>query len=208
MSGRIKILLRIATAIAVAIVVFSCKNIPDKIDQDLSSKPAQRIEDMFAVQTSDGKVSMRIEAPVMERYYTDSTSTETFPDGFYVYAYTDDGLLESLILSERAQHITYKNRDEDVWQATGNVVIHNVPELQTMETDTIYWDIATHEIYTDSYVKMYAPSGFMQGYGMRANDRGTESTLFNPFDSYGVTAQDTTTVVLDTINFIGPFPQK
>lgn len=175
---------------------------------DFSSKPSQRIDDMFAVRTANGRVSMRIEAPVMERYFTDSSSMELFPAGFSVYAYSENGLLESLIVSDKAQHISFNAKEEDIWQATGNVIVHNIPDLQTMETDTIYWDLANHEIYTDSYVKLFAPGGFMQGYGMRSNDRGTNSVLYNPFDSYGVTTRDTTTVVLDTINFIGPFPKN
>ena len=55
---------------------------------------------------------------------------------------------------------------------------------------------------------MYSPDGFMQGYGMRADDHARNSILRKPFNSYGVTAQDSTIVVIDSVNFIGAFPKN
>jgi len=164
---------------------------------------------MFAVRTVNGVVNMRIEAPKMSRFETDSTMFETFPQGISVFGYTDDGLLESLIISDDARHVTYKKGDRDeLWSAFGNVVIHNVINRETMETDTIYWDRTNNQIYTDCYVKMYSPDAFMQGYGMRSDDHARNAILHNPFNSYTVSVQDTTTVMVDSVNFIGPFPVK
>ena len=172
----------------------------------MDAVPVQTINDMFAVQTTNGNANLRLEAPLMNRYDTDSLETEVFPAGFAVYSYDAEGELESIIVSDEAVHKTWKKggRDE-VWSAFGNVVIHNVHEQETMETDTIYWDRSRKEIYSDCYVRMYSPSGFMQGYGMRSDDKGGNAVLHKPFDSYGVTAQDTTKVVIDSVNFIGPF---
>jgi hypothetical protein len=73
-----------------------------------------------------------------------------------------------------------------------------------METDTLYWDQAKKEIWTECYVKMYSPDGFMQGYGMRSDERARNSTILRPFNSFGVLVQDSTRVVIDSVNFIGP----
>ena len=77
-----------------------------------------------------------------------------------------------------------------------------------METDTIYWDQAKREIYTDCYVKLYSRQGFLQGFGMRSDDHVRNSILYRPFDGYGVVVQDSTAVIIDSVNFIGPFPKK
>ena len=77
-----------------------------------------------------------------------------------------------------------------------------------METDTLYWDQATEEIYTDCYVRMYSPSGFMQGYGMRSDQKARNSIILRPFNSYGVVVKDSTVVMIDSVNFIGPFVKK
>ena len=51
------------------------------------------------------------------------------------------------------------------------------------------------------------PAGFMQGFGMRSDDMARNAIIQRPFNSYGVVEQDSTKVVLDSINFIGPFPR-
>lgn len=176
---------------------------------DMATTPVQVVDSMFAVQTRKGQISMRMEAPRLEKYDTDSISYDLFPQGINVFGYTSEGLLETIIVADQAKHVTPKRRDRDeVWQAFGNVVVHNVVKQQTMETDTIYWDRTKEEIYTDCYVKMYSPDGFMQGYGMRSDDHARNAVLNNPFNSYGVSEQDSTLVIIDSVNFIGPFRKK
>lgn len=200
----------LAITAVVASVVVSCKDkLAEAQKMNLEQTPLQRVDDMFAVQTRNGKVMMRVEAQTMEHYESDSTSTDTFPKGIAVYSYTEEGLLESVIISDDARHITAKTGDkEEVWQAFGDVVIHNVINQETMETDTIYWDRAKEEIYTDCYVKMYSRDGFMQGYGMHSDDHARNAILHNPFNGYALIQQDTTKVVIDSVNFIGPFAKK
>ena len=198
-----------ATAAAVAIVVFSCKSKLSEAERlDLRFTPIQTVDRMYILPTKDGHVEMRVEAPVMERYETDTMSYELFPKGLDVYGYTEQGELQSEIHSENASHEKYKSGGEEIWKAFGNVVIRNVMKQETMETDTIYWDRKAGEIYTDCYVRMYSPDGFLQGYGMRSDEKVTNSVIMRPFNSYGVVVQDSTQVRIDTANFIGPLLKK
>ena len=198
-----------ATTLVVAIIVFSCR---DKLGEaeklDLEKTPVQVVDSMFAVQSTNGVMQMRMEAPKMERFDTDSTTYESFPDGLSVYAYTSEGLLETTIFSDNAMHIKYKSSDKETWEAFGNVVIQNVIKQQTMETDTLYWDRTNQEIYTDCYVRMYSADGFSQGFGMRSDERASNAILNRPFNNFMVVVHDSTAVVVDSVNFIGPFPKK
>lgn len=200
----------LATTAVVASVVVSCGDRFAEADSiNLAEVPVQVIDDMFAVQSENGVVSMRMESVVMERYDNDSSSYELFPEGLSIFGYSPSGVLETVIVSDKARHVHYKTGDRaEVWEAMGNVVIHNIPKQQTMETDTLYWDRTKKEIYTDCYVKMYSSDGFMQGYGMRSDDRGSNAVLHRPFNSYGVSLKDSSAVVIDSVNFIGPFPKK
>ncbi len=198
-----------ATAIAVAFIFFSCGkklSVADKLD--LSKTPVQTVDSMFIVQTTDGGLQYRVEAGLMERYSTDTTTYEKFPHGVELYGYNEEGLLETMIIADDALHEQNSKSKEEKWSAFGNVVIQNILKRETMETDTIYWDRTKGEIYTDCYVRLYSPDGFMQGIGMRSDERARNSIIYKPFDSFGVVARDTTAVVIDSVNFIGPFPKK
>ena len=197
----------IATAVAVAFVVFSCKGKLGEADSiNLDEAPVQTVDDMFIVQTQNGKIQMRAEAPLMERYERDTLSFELFPDGFFVYGYTDDEKLETEIVADNARHLKYKDGRES-WEAFGNVVVKNLIKQEVMETDTLYWDQKNEKIYTHCYVRMYSPDGFMQGYGMESDQRARNSIIFNPFNSYGILEQDEE-VLVDSVNFIGPVQKK
>lgn len=194
----------------IASIVVSCrKDDSGAPPLDTNKVPLQRVTDMFAVQTENGEVVNRLEAGVMEHYDTDTAEVDQFPEGLSLYGYNEEGALESIIVADKATHIKPKRKassQEELWSAFGNVIVHNIIERQTMETDTLYWDRTASEIYTDCYVKMYSPDGFTQGYGMRSDDRGRNAILHSPFNSYGIVVQDTTAVVIDSVNFIGPFP--
>lgn len=206
----------LASVCALAGIFVSCKSKIAKADKiDLSSTPLQTITGMFGVQTRNGMVEMRLETPLMERYETDSLSRDVFPRGVSVYGYSEEGLLESVIVADIARHIVPKTKKgesseekNEIWEAFGNVILHNVLKQETMETDTIYWDRTKQEVYTDCYVKLYSPDGFTQGYGMRSDDHMRNSKLFNTFDSFAVVVRDTTAIVVDSVNFIGPFQKK
>ena len=198
----------IATAAAVAFVVFSCKGkLGEAQVLNLDETPTQIVENMFISQTENSDLQMRAEAPLMERYERDTLSYELFPKGFFVYGYTDAGLLETKIVADNARHLKYKDGRES-WEAFGNVVVKNLINQETMETDTLYWDQENERIYTHCYVRLYSPDGFAQGYGMESDQRARDTELFNPFNNYAIMVQDSTAVEIDSVNFIGPLQKK
>ena len=133
----------------------------------------------------------------------------SFPSGIRVYAYADDGTLETTIVARKARHDKYpKRKDDELWSVFGNVVVRNILRKQTMETDTLYWDSKAHEIWTDCYIKLSSPDGYMQGTGMRSDEMARNAILKKPFDNEFYIDRDSTKVVIDTVNFIGPMLKK
>ena len=69
-----------ATALAVAFVVYSCKGkLAEAEVLDLKETPVQIVNDMFIVQSENSQMQMRAEAPLMEKYENDSLKYELFP---------------------------------------------------------------------------------------------------------------------------------
>lgn len=197
-----------ATVAAVAFVVSCGNKLKEAEPLDLTVTPIQVVDNMFAVESQNGKVGRRIESDRMERYDNDTCTVEKFLGSFSLYSYNQEGLLETVILADRAEHFNSKSRKDEYWLVYGNVSLQNVIKQETAETDSLYWDITFGRIYTDCYVKMYSSDGVMQGYGMQADDKGYDATINKPFNSYSVVVQDTTKVLVDSVNFIGPIVKK
>lgn len=192
-------------ALWTATIAVSCGNKLKNIDaESISEAPTQVVLNMGAAQTENGMMQMRLTAPRMERYERgEGESSELFPDGFNVLAYNEEGLLETQIVSEKAEHTV--NDSTEQWSAYGNVVITNYLEGQRIMTDTLYWDREQHRIFTDCHVRLYSPDGFMQGYGLESDERARNARLLRIFDSYGIVQKDSAgTDYVDTVNFIGP----
>lgn len=69
----------IATATAVAFVVYSCKSKLSVADRlDLTKTPLQTVDTMYMLQTENGKIQMRVATPKMEHYDNDSLSYDYF----------------------------------------------------------------------------------------------------------------------------------
>ena len=197
-----------ATAMAVAFIVYSCKGkLAEAESLNIDETPVQTVDNMFIVQTKNSEIQMRAEAPRMEKYENDSLSYELFPKGFFVYGYNETGKLETEIVADNARHLKYDDGREK-WEAFGNVVVKNLINQEVMETDTLYWDQENERMYTHCYVRLYSPDGFIQGYGMEADQRARDNKIFNQFNSYAIIAKDSTQVLIDSVNFIGPFKKK
>ena len=197
-----------ASALALAFVVYSCNSnlkVADKLD--LNTIPLQSVDSMFFVQSENGLLKMRVEAPRMEVYEHDTLSYDLFPKGINVFAYAPDGALETTITSQEARHDKYPGGKEQ-WSAYGHVVIRNIVKQETMETDTLYWDSKAREIWTDCYIRMYSPSGNMQGYGMRSDEMARNAILLKPFDNEFYVGEEDGPAVIDSVNFIGPMLKK
>lgn len=200
-----------ATAAAVAFVVYSCKGNLDEAEKlDLDKIPLQTVDDMFFVQTENGHLKMRVESPRMEVFEHDTIAYDLFPKGLRVYGYGEDGSLETTITSDQARHDKNRNgkADSELWSAFGHVVIRNIVKQETMQTDTLYWDREAQQLWTDCYIKMTSPSGTMQGYGMRSDEMARNAILLLPFDNEFIVEKDSTVVVIDSVNFIGPMLKK
>ena len=197
-----------ATAMAVAFIVYSCKGkLAEAESLNIDETPVQTVDNMFIVQTKNSEIQMRAEAPRMEKYENDSHSYELFPKGFFVYGYDETGKLETEIVADNARHLKYDDGREK-WEAFGNVVVKNLINQEVMETDTLYWDQENERMYTQCYVRLYYPDGFILGYGMEADQRARDNKIFNQFNSYAIIAKDSTQVLIDSVNFIGPFKKN
>ena len=82
MNTVTNILRIIATASAVAFVLYSCSDHLSRAEKlDLSSTPLQTVDSMYLIQTKNGKIEMRVVTAVMQHFENDSVAYDLFPSG-------------------------------------------------------------------------------------------------------------------------------
>ena len=183
-GARYAALWTVALLLMSATALFSCKESIEKMNAigNADSLSTQTTYQMNGVRSEFGQVRMRFEAPLMENYSLLPDPFEIFPQGIKITGYTSEGLLESEVTAQKAIH---KTGDNDRWEGYGNVVLINYITKERVETDTLYWDRSREKpVYTDAFIKYYAPDRFIQGIGFESDEKLNNFELFNPFYSH------------------------
>lgn len=98
------------------------------------------------------------------------------PQGMFITFYEKDGKVSATL---RANYAYYYS-EEDRWKATGNVVVNNIKNKETLKSEELYWEPKTENVYTDKFVRIETPGELMTGTGLKAKQDFSEWTLENP----------------------------
>jgi len=131
------------------------------------------------IQRDSGKISMRINAPLIEKYeYLDTPYVET-KKGLYI-EFTDKKSPDNLgkMWADYAKMI----EKTGFYEAKGNVKIIN-PEGQTFKMQSLYWDKKEGRMHTKDTVYITDKEGnvLIGSGGMNAKDDFSEYSLYKSF---------------------------
>ncbi|MDR2359528.1 MAG: hypothetical protein LBD87_07010 [Prevotellaceae bacterium] len=145
--------------------------------EDHKQVPTLEIDRLQIDYTESGLLRINLVAPLLQRFLLAEEPYNVFPKGMHIYFYTATHELENEIIADYAYN---REKPEEYWEATGNVVVKNHLKQQTLYTDTLYWDRAKKNIYTHAPVRIVTPDLFFDGLeGMVADERFEEYKFFN-----------------------------
>lgn len=145
------------------VVIFS--GCTGKNDEVLELKeytgPIVEIENAVTFYSDSAKVKMRMEAPLQLEF---GSGDREFPDGLFLQFYDEEGNPTSTL---RADYCYY-TRKEDLYKATGNVVIQKMETNDRLDTEELYWDQKKEEVFTDKFVRIEKDGELHIGDGLEA----------------------------------------
>jgi LPS export ABC transporter protein LptC len=157
-------------------IFFSCSNDVEKVNAitDKKTYPEFTVKDMHLLRTDSGKIVVRIEAPVFDRYQTDDSYIE-FPKGVKVYMYDEYPHIQSSITANYAKQFEAKK----IWEARNNVVAVNF-KGEKLNTEQLFWDENKKIIYSEKFTRVITPDGVFYGQnGFEADQSFTRWKLLN-----------------------------
>ncbi len=98
------------------------------------------------------------------------------PKGMFITFFEKDGAVSATLRANYA----YYYKEEDRWKATGNVVVHNILNEETLKSEELYWEPKTEDVYTEKFVRIETPGELMTGTGLKAKQDFSEWSLENP----------------------------
>jgi LPS export ABC transporter protein LptC len=77
----------------------------------------------------------------------------------FVQFYNDSNLVESTIRSKYARY----DEKKQLWKAQNDVVAVNIKKGEQLNTEELFWDEKTQEIYSDKFTRVSSASGVFYG---------------------------------------------
>ncbi len=164
------IYLKSVTAFLLAVTLFACENNIEEVNAITQKKkfPVETADSIEVIYSDSGKVLMKITAPLMEHYVSDSSYIE-LSKGVHVIFFNDSLQPQTELTAEYAIN---KER-ESIMEAKRNVVVVN-EKGDKLNTEHLIWDKNTRMIRTEEFVKITTEDEVIMGNGLEADEHFTK----------------------------------
>ena len=117
---------------------------------------------------------MRLEAPLMLRFVGDDPKIE-FPEGFEATFF--DSLQQPS--SRISANYGISHEISQLMLAKSDVEVENFKTGELLNTETLFWNQKSKQIYTKAFVKISAPDKIIYGDSLSATDNFSTRTIYN-----------------------------
>lgn len=164
----------ITIVVALAFVVFSCN------DEDKSNKPVIENRDSLPVLMSRGISTVISDSGIVKYklisedwfiYDKKKPNYWAFEKGLFLEKYDNKFNVEAFVNCDTAYY--YDDTGIRLWELRGRVVVKNI-KGETFKTSLLYWDMATHIIYSPAYMKIDGIEQDLEGYDFHSNEQMTD----------------------------------
>lgn len=157
------------------VLISACENDLEKVNlvTGKQEQPVETSTGLTILYSDSGQVKVKISAPEMNRFASDSPYT-ALPAGVKVEFFDQDSKVTSTLTSNQAIR---KDR-EFITEAQGDVVVVN-EKGEKLNTELLIWDEKTSRIFSNEFVKISTPDKIIFGNGFEANQDFTNYKIFN-----------------------------
>lgn len=143
------------------ITVFSCGNKSNEaLEFQEYTGPVIEIGPAINYYSDSAVVKMRMEAP---RQLEFGNGDREFPEGLYL-EFFENGEKTSTLQADYC----YYTKEDDLYKATGNVIIKRVSNGDRLDTEELYWSQKDEEVFTDKNVIIQQEGELIKGIGLEA----------------------------------------
>lgn len=117
-------------------------------------------------------VTMKMDAP---RQLVFGNGDREFPEGLSMEFFDQEGNPTS---SLRADYCYYTKKEE-LYKATGNVIVKNVKNNDRLDTEELFWSAQKKEVFTEKFVRIEKDGNINFGDGLKAKEDFSSYEILN-----------------------------
>lgn len=101
---------------------------------------------------------------VAEKALQYENEDRAFPEGLYIAFFEDD---QEVAWTARANSV-YFSAEKNVYELRGDVELKSLREKRQLNTEELYWNTETEEVYTEKFIRIESKNGMLTGQGLTA----------------------------------------
>jgi LPS export ABC transporter protein LptC len=157
--------MRFSIAVFFVLVAFVLSECQTKSDEAMEIQeytgPVVELGPATTYFSDSAKVKMRMEAP---RQLEFGSGDREFPEGLFLQFFDNEGNPTSTL---KADYCYYTKKD-DLYKATGNVVVQDIETNDRLDTEELFWNRKKEEVFTEKFVRIEKDGELHVGDGLEA----------------------------------------
>jgi len=159
---------------AIPVILFNCSPRNDELlEIQEYTGPIGEVSNAIIYYSDSAKVKMRMKTPKLLNF---GNGDSEYPEGLFLEFFDNDGTLTS---SLEADYCFYTKKD-DLYKATGNVIIKNLEKGDRLDTEELFWNKRKEEVFTDKFVRIEQDGDLLLGDGLKAKQDFSSYNILNP----------------------------
>ncbi len=164
----------IRLSIFLLLIIASCsKEVAEKEAHQVYTGPLSTLSGATIIYSDSARQKAVVKA---EELLDLQNGDRELPKGMFITFYEKDGTVSATLRANYA----YNYKAEDRWKATGNVIVNNIANNETLKSEELFWEPKNEDVYTEKFVRIETPGELMTGTGLKAKQDFSEWTLDNP----------------------------
>lgn len=159
--------------IIISIFTFSCQEKVKEEAPQVYTGPLSRLLEATIVFSDSAKQKAVVEAKELLDL---QNGDQEVPQGMFITFFKKNGSISATLRANYA----YYYKEEGRWKATGNVIVNNIENQETLKSEELFWEPKNEDVYTDKFVRIETSGELMTGTGLKAKQDFSEWTLANP----------------------------
>ena len=106
-------------------------------------------------------VKMKMQAPKQMQF---GNGDREFPEGLFMEFFDKEGKPTSTLKADYC----YYTKKEDLYKATGNVVVQDIETNDRLDTEELFWNEKKEEVFTEKFVRIEKDGKIHIGDGLNA----------------------------------------
>ncbi len=163
-----KIIVRSVFVLATFMIYLSCApNSPEAITavEKNQETPSLTVKELETFISDSGLVKYKVLTPLLLQFDSKAEPYTEFPKGVHLSSLNKDLKVNAEIKGNYAKYLKKK----ELWELKNNVEATNY-QGNKINTECLFWDMTTHKIYSDDFIKITTDKQIITGVGFESNE--------------------------------------